>query len=384
MLLEQIWSTIPALQDALVQHPLVLDREQVWVMLRQLLLADAPSTGVMLPGAIFDQISDIAAVFGLADRLDTGLAGVGSGGLWLGVAKARADLVVVAHMDRLSFRLRALYDNRNAALSPLYPVELTLPLTQGTARALRFNAEQGRLQFVARGQVLPVEEAENLAFFRAAEGIIDWSDIVTLGQMPSLRGDLAEGCGLHNVAGVLMALGAASVLRQVEETMLEHNRRCLFIFHDRHNGLPDALTGRGESNGAAPVLGTVVVGGQMVSRVSVLKHGAGAAYAFATDCGWHVPLNFQQFTRDLADEYHRVMPANAQYNRGGIACQDVGIEGRRGRLLGMTGLPLSRLSAGQEHGSLKDLQAGIWWLSVFLAAVLNLVPEVTARYAFSR
>ncbi len=384
MLLEQIWSTIPGLQDALVQHPLVQDREQVWVMLRQLLLAHAPSTGVTLPGAIFDQVSDVAAAIGLADRLDTGLAGIGNGGLWLGVAKPRADLVVVAHLDRLSFRLRALYDDRNAALSPIYPVELTLPLTQCTAKALRFSAEQGRLQLSARGELLPVKEAESLAFFRADEGTIAWPDTITLGQMPTLRGELVEGCGLDNVAGVLMTLGAAAVLRQVEETMLEHNRRCLFFFHDRHNGLPDALTGRGDSAYVSPALGTVIVGGQVISRASVLKHGAGAAYAFATDCDWHVPLNFQQFTRDLAEEYDQVMPAKAQYNRGGISCQDVGIGRHRGRILGMTGPPLSCLHAGQERGSLKDLQAGIWWLSAFLAAVLNLVPGVTARYALSR
>jgi hypothetical protein len=40
--------------------------------------------------------------------------------------------------------------------------------------------------------------------------------------------------------------------------------------------------------------------------------------------------------------------------------------------------------AGRESARLSDVQSGVWWLAHFVPAVLNLVPELTPRYALGR
>ena len=79
MLLEQVWGAVRGLQDAVDRQPLVADRDLVWQMLRQLMASPAPATGAMLPGGIFDEVTDIAAALGLADRLEAASGLVGRG-----------------------------------------------------------------------------------------------------------------------------------------------------------------------------------------------------------------------------------------------------------------------------------------------------------------
>ncbi len=105
MLLEHLLHVIPTLDEAIRHQSVVADRERSWLALKQLLQANAPSTGAALPGGIIDQMTDIAAVFGLADRLENDLAGPGNPGLFIGVVKPQADLIVVAPLDRLTLRI---------------------------------------------------------------------------------------------------------------------------------------------------------------------------------------------------------------------------------------------------------------------------------------
>jgi hypothetical protein len=39
---------------------------------------------------------------------------------------------------------------------------------------------------------------------------------------------------------------------------------------------------------------------------------------------------------------------------------------------------------GYEAARLSDIQSSVWWLTYFVAATLNLVPELTPRYALGR
>mgnify|MGYP000157998197 CR=1 FL=1 len=192
-----------------------------------------------------------------------------------------------------------------------------------------------------------------------------------------------RGAGLDNAAGVLCVLGAAGVLRMVEESMLEHDRRCLFVFPDRRTAGLQQIVGRGQL-ASAPLLGTVVVEGQAVDPAQAIQYEAGIGYAFHSSGGVMVPMNYQALTHDLALDFAQFRPAAAQYNA--VHHTLVGREQRvnHSRVLGLMGPPLSRPHAGQEIVFMKDIQSSVWWLSCTLALMLNLVPSVTESYMLGR
>ncbi|MFC1959188.1 hypothetical protein ACFLYO_00610 [Chloroflexota bacterium] len=384
MLLEQLWQDVPELPNHIRRQSLVADAESVWVMLRQLMLAYAPSTGAVLPGSIFEQVSDIAAVFGLADRLDISLGGAGCAGLWLGVAKEQVDLVVLAHLDRLTFRVQSVQDEHTALVSPICVTNMSNEIVPAPARSFRFNAQRGRIQVVAQGQLsLGPDDAY---YFEIERGSLAPLDLITLDLQPRRQGSWVRGSGLDNAAGVLSTLAVASVLRQVEEVLLEHNRRCLFIFPDRQDFSPDMLWTNGLGQNIRPALGTVMVDGQVIES-ETLHYEAGMGYSFASSgqCGLLVPTNYQQLTWDLASTFETYMPAIAQHNYVvGPGLSQPCIGDFRGRILGLMGPPVSSPHAGQEIVHIKDIQAGIWWLSCYLSFVLELVPSVSVKYALGR
>lgn len=389
MLLNQLWQAIPALQAAFEDQALVEDREKVWVLLRRLITAPAPSGGVTLPGAIFDELTDIAAAFGLADRLEADLAGMGSSGLWLGVEKDRADLVALTHLDRPSFRVHSLEEAQNPVLFSLVvpsPVKAAVRLP---ARALRYDPDQGQLVTAARGQLFSLldhdDGDEALWVFQVQSGTVSCLDTVTLDFAPTRQGDVIQGSGLDNAAGVLMALGAAALLRQAEQSLLEQNRRCLFLFCDQH--LAEAGVGHrpGGAVSSWPVLGSVIVNVQPIYRTPVLRHGAGVGYAFASagENGLIVPPHYQRLTHDLAQAFGDFTPQPIAQSHCRAAVHGYS-RLVRGRTLGLFGPSLSYTAQGMEQVSLRDVQAGIGWLACFLGLALNLVPEVVARYALDR
>jgi hypothetical protein len=178
----------------------------------------------------------------------------------------------------------------------------------------------------------------------------------------------------------------ASVLRHVEEVLLEHNRRCLFIFTDRQDFVPDMLWTDGLGQNIHPNFGTVIVDGQIIED-EALQYEAGIGYAFssAKQSGLFVPVNYQQLTWDLASAFEVYMPSIAQYNYVVAAGRrQRGMGEFRGRILGLMGPPVSSPHAGQEIVHIKDIQAGIWWLSCYLPLVLGLVPTVSAAYVLGR
>ncbi|NPV67993.1 MAG: hypothetical protein HPY64_12685 [Anaerolineae bacterium] len=380
MVLEQLWRAVPGLESAIRQQPLAADREAAWVMLRSLLQAFAPSTGTTLPNGILDQVSDIAAAFGLADRLEADLGGVGNAGLWLGVAGGRVDLLVVAHLDRQTFRIERVEEDGQSAR--LVPVCTTMPCAEAVSapgRALRL--QDGRLEVGARGHLRADRQGVS---FQAEEGLLLPSDLVTPDGNPRRQGDRVSGGGLDNAAGVLSVLGAAAALRRVEETLLEYDRRCLFVFPDRQDYSLTALMAMCPA--LRPTLGTIIV--DVVGTVGTgVRPGAGAVCVLAGSQadGLVVPLNYQQLAQPLAEALNDIRPGSVQLWR---ACPEewLGAVSRslRERVLGYIGPAISKTRPGDETVHLPDIQAVAWWLACYIAAVLNLAPEVTRQYALGR
>lgn len=382
MVLEQLWREIPSLETVIRQQTLVSDREQAWLFLRQLMMAHAPTTGAGLPGGIIDQVSDIAAVFGLADRLVPDMAGPGCPGLWVGVARDSVDLLIVTPLDRLTFRPARLVDDATAVLSKICSDGEIHDIAQTPAKALRFDGDRGRLTVAAQGQVASFGGELR---FRAEHGVVTWADAITFDLMPRRQNDWVRGGGLDNAAGVLCALATAAVLRQIEESLLEQNRRCVFVFPDRRDIDVSNLT-RGGAERVQPGLGTVWIEGQPIASETGPQYEAGAVYSFANEkrCGLHVPLNYQQLMFDLDSSFLNLFTAMAQFVP--VVASGCG-EGERNycqRTLGVMGPPLSRPHAGQEMVHLQDLASSTWWIATYVSLVLNLVPSVTARYALGR
>ncbi len=382
--LEQLWRAVPGLENAIRRQPLAVDREATWVMLRALLQAYAPSTGTTLPNAIVDQVSDIAAAFGLVDRLDPELGGIGNAGLWLGVAGGRVDLLVVAHLDRLTFWIEALDpDGRNARVLPVGTAATFEALPPAPAVALRL--EDGRLGEAAQGYLQADQRGMR---FQTESGTLLPSDLITFSRKPQRRGDRIQGVGIDNAAGVLCALGVAAVLRRVEEILLEYDRRCLFVFPDRRDFSLTALMAAKPA--LCPRLGVVVVDVQRVAAGAAdtgAMHGAGTAYSLSNEHreGLLVPLNYRQLTHMLANDLNTARPASVQQGLSGTLAGDMAdSDAWRGRILGYMGPPVSQPHPGDEAIHLHDVQATVWWLACYVAAILNLAPEIAGQYALGR
>ncbi len=380
MVLEQLWRAVPGLESAIRQQPLAADREASWVMLRSLLQAFAPSTGTTLPNSILDQVSDIAAAFGLADRLEADLGGVGNAGLWLGVAGGQADVLVVAHLDRQTFRVDRLEDDdRSARLMPVCIAKPYAVVASVPGRALRM--QDGRLEVGARGRLHA--DAQGV-FFQAEEGLLLPSDLITVDGNPRRQGDRVSGGGLDNAAGVLSALGAAAALRRVEETLLEYDRRCLFVFPDRQDYSLTTLMAACPA--LRPALGAIIVD-VVEAEDAGEQPGTGAVCVLAGSRadGLVVPLNYQQLAQTLAVALNDARPASVQLRR---ACPEEWLGTASGawreRVLGYIGPAINRARPGNETMHLPDIQAVVWWLACYIAAVLNLAPEVTGQYALGR
>ena len=108
------------------------------------------------------------------------------------------------------------------------------------------------------------------------------------------------------------------------------------------------------------------------------------AYAHQVD-GVHgpwTPMNYQQLTHELAASFVSYRPDGVQANaaQGAIGACPASLR----RVIGVMGPPVSQLIGDDERASLRDIQAGVVWLAVYLAAVLNLVPDITVRYALER
>ncbi len=374
--------TLPALAQRLADMPALRDTEVVWPLLERLLVAHAPSGGAALPGGIGDDIAALAGELELGDRWLPDLAATGNCALWLGARKPDADLVVVAHMDRPSFRVKAL------AAGELFPIcanrfppgEYRVP-----AKAVRF--EDGRLVVGAAGVLVSRkgDSAESL-HFEARRGQLAWDDTVLLDVHPLREGERVVGTGLDNSLGVLTALLAASVLRGVEDALTAQERRCLFVFSDQEEGPPDGFFGHGAARLThalrPPACGCVVVDAHTAGLGLMPQIGSGVSYSAAS--GWGrgslVPPNYHALGLALTTALNAQRAGTAQLNTGYLSRSDDMILGQWTRVLALVGPPMSDPHTGYESAALGDIQGGAWWLAYFLAAALGLSAELSARY----
>jgi len=349
-----------------------------WEALARLLRAHAPSGGAGLPNAIGPLIGQLAAELGLSEGWMPRLGATGNAALWLGQPRPRADLLIAAHMDRPSFRVR------EAARGTLYPIcanRFPDGLYSAQAKALRFRADEG-LIVAARGQLISQRgpQGDSLTF-ENREGHLAWHDLVTLEAEPRLdEGGVVHGTGLDNSLGVLAALLAAAHLRRV----LPADLGVLFVFTDQEEGDPQAFFGHGAARLAyalpPPRLGTIILDAHGMLADGPLIGGQGASHGTisAWGRGSIVPPQAMALALDLAQVVNTWRPATVQFNTGYMSRSDDLALGRWSQILALIGPPMRDAHTAHESAHLADMGHAGLWLACFCAALLN--PGVAARY----
>ncbi|MCC7446612.1 MAG: hypothetical protein IT324_04310 [Anaerolineae bacterium] len=384
-MLQSIQHAVPGLTEALHTTPLVNESGFIWDYLRRLLLAHAPSGGCNLPGAIQDEITDMVRALGLADRYLPRIGSTGNAGIWLGADKPQADVIVVSHMDRPSFRVGAAGDG---SLYPICAFRFPVGTYKVPAKAVHF--EGGKLTVGARGTLI-AENSDGRQTLRmiVADGELRWYDTVLMDVEPTLLNDLIQGTGLDNCLGVITMLGAVAVLRKVEAVLRDHNRRCLFVFTDQEEGIPEAYFGHGAARLTyavpPPTFGCIIADAHTVTPGGPLVLGDGASHGniSAWSRGSVVPPNYLTLAIDLSAELNQQRSHTVQMNTGYLSRSDDMPLGRWTQILGMIGAPMTDAHTGHERASLSDLPSAMWWLSHFTVAVLAINMELVQTYALN-
>jgi len=376
---------VPVLSDQLTRFFAHTTREVQWRLLERLLLAHAPSGGANLLGGIGDDIASLADELGLRDRVIPYLGSTGNTAIWLGAEKP-ADLVIVAHMDRASFRVKSV---EGGILYPLCANRFPLGEYRVAAKAVRF--ERGRLVVCADGMLVSNRDGkQDTLHMDVKRGKLSWYDTVLMDVSPACDGDTVIGTGLDNSLGVLICLLAAAALRPLETLLQSRGRRCLFVFTDQEEGPADGFFGYGASRMAyvlpQPTYGCVVVDthtsgpkldpvmGQGICLSAVSQWGRGSI----------VPPNYQALAADLMTGLNGVRPHTIQVNNSYHSRSDDMALGRWTRILALSGPPMVNPHTGQESARLRDVESGVWWLSYFLIAAMNLAQTLVPRYALGR
>lgn len=376
---------VPDLPSALASVSALHDDDALWPLLHRLLVANAPSGGALLPGGIGGEIAALASELGLGDRWLGELRHTGNAALWLG-ADGPADVVVVAHMDRPSFRV---LDPETGALVPVCANRFPDGDYHTGAKALRF--EDGRLIVGAAGTIVSHRGAEGDSLrFEPTQGALAWQDTITMHVEPvrTAAGEVI-GTGLDNVLGVLTALLAAAALHRVEDVLRARGARVLVVFSDQEEGPPEAFFGHGAARltyAVPPPRGSVIVDAHAADQEAGPFMGGGVSHG--TLSGWGrgslVPPNYHALARDLAPGVNGARPDTVQFSTGYLSRSDDMALGRWSKILALIGPPMLNAHTGHETAQIADIRSGAWWLSYFLAAALNLPPELDERYALGR
>lgn len=372
-------ATLAQYLPTLEQIDLAHNRDLLWQTLRRLLVANAPSGGAWLRGAIAGEIGALAAEFNLADRFIPQIANTGNAGIWLGADKAQADVIVVAHMDRPSYRVR---DVATGDLYPICAIRFPDGVYRCGAKSMRYDAAQGQLVVGSRGTL--THDAGKLTY-ETHEGELQWYDTLTLDVEPTLQEDRVTGTGLDNCLGVVSAFGLATALRLVENQLIEANRRLLIVFSDQEEGIPEAYFGHGAARLTyavpPPVIGCIIADGHNVNApVPQVGDGASHGVVSAYSRGSVVPPNFQRLAVDLAGTVEQLRPGTVQMNTGYLSRSDDMPLGRWTQILGMVGAPILEPHTGEESASLSDVANAIVWLTYYTSACLSISPKLARDY----
>jgi hypothetical protein len=386
-MLNNLYTALPGLDAALDAHPYLMDSAALWGDLERLLNAHAPSAGAWLPGAIGDDIGAIADKLGLGSRFIPHLRRTGNAALRLGLPSDSADVIVVAHMDRPSFRPR---DLASGELYPMCSIRIPGEAYTCGGKALRFS--EGRMTVSGRGTItFEKRDGVDSIRFTAESGALAHGDTVVMDVEPVLKDGVITATGLDNCLGVMTALGAAAALGAVDSHLQRLGKRVLVVFSDQEEGIPDAFFGYGAARLTgimpAPTYGMICVDGQTAGADGAsprLGEGAGFGTVSAWSRGAVVPPNYLALGVDLVAAINAAHPGTAQVNTGYLSRSDDMILSRWTQVLAMIGPPMVNPHTVQESAHLRDLQHAIRWLTVYLAAALGVEAELNDRYALTR
>lgn len=351
----------------------------LWWALSRLLRAHAPSGGAGLRGAIGPLIGQLATELGLSDGWIPRLGATGNAALRLGNDVAWPDLVIAAHMDRPSFRVR---DPQRGALYPICANRFPDGAYTAQAKALRYQSDEG-LVVAARGKLTSQREPEgDSLIFAAHEGQLAWHDLVTLEAEPRLdEVGIVHGTGLDNGLGVLAALLTAARLRALP---VWDDFSLLIVFTDQEEGDPQAFFGHGAARLAhalpPPRLGTIILDAHGLMPEGPLMGGQGASHGTisAWGRGSIVPPQAIALALDLAQSVNAWRPATVQFNTGYMSRSDDLALGRWSQILALIGPPMRDAHTTHESAHLADVEGAGLWAACFCAALLS--PAIASRY----
>ncbi|MDX2159817.1 MAG: M20/M25/M40 family metallo-hydrolase [bacterium] len=377
-MIEHIWDALPGLRT-LDDHPLLKADGALESFLLRLLHAHAPRAGCALPGGIGTVIGEIAAEYGLADRFTLNFAGTGNAALDIGAANDQPDIVIVAHMDRPSFRVR------DAAAHTIYPVcALRLPAGgyECAAKAIRWDANARSLIVASRGMFTGY--GTTLHYHTA--GDLRWTDTIVMEAEQTLIDGLITGTGLDNSLGVAAAFGAAVAFQRLEADLIRWQRRILFVFSDEEEGIPDVFFGHGAARLAQhirPVRGAIICDAHTAGDTLISQVGNGASHGVISGQGKGalVALNGVALAVDLAASLNQTAPGTVQLNSGYLSRSDDMGMARWTRILGMIGVPMHDPHTAHETALVGDVEKTIRWLTQYTAACLGVSPALVDAYA---
>jgi hypothetical protein len=381
-MLTALYSAHPELEETLRAHPYLTGTDVIWEDLEALLQAHAPSGAVLLPGGIGDMLHTIIQRRLPSARYEI-LGSTGNSGLSFGAAKAELDLLICAHLDRPTFKVR---QTNTGEVYPICAIRIPGERYQCRARAIRYA--HGHLDYGATGTLFIEQTDKGLRFaMQTEEGMLRERDLVVMDAEPRLTNGLIEGTGLDNCLGVVTLLGLAHTLSTQHYLLEAANLRVMLAFTDQEEGIPEAYFGHGAARLThylpQPTLGCMVADGQTVQAEGPLQSqtGTGHGVVSAWSRGTVVPPNYVALAEDLAESVNALHPSTVQMNHGYLSRSDDMALGRWAPILGMIGPPMTGAHTAEEAAYLTDLQAAVRWISHYALAVLGLSSDLKAEYA---
>ncbi len=358
-------------------HPFLGD-DVLWSGLSRLLDAHAPRAGCALPGGIGDVIAQLADEQGLSAHFEPTIAQTGNAAITIGAAKPQPDILIVAHMDRPSFRVKSVETGE------IYPVcALRVPVGYTCdAKAIRYDSAQKSLIVGSRGRFVYTIDGLH---YHPNTGDLRWYDTIIMDAPPTRKDGIIIGTGLDNSLGVAAALGAAVLLLNDLDDLQAQNKQVMIAFTDEEEGIPDAFFGHGAARLAhhvQPTIGFILCDGHTAGDGMIPQLGQGASHGVITGMGRGsvVAPNFVRLAVDLAESVNAARPVTAQLNTGYLSrSDDMGLS-RAMRVLGMIGTPMIKPHTAQEQARLSDVVQTAAWLTMFTAACLGLSPEIAHAY----
>ena len=356
--------------SAFVDHPFS-SPDTLWSAFSRLLNANAPRAGCALNGGIGEVIEQIVREQGLEPYFSRNLFNTGNATITMGSEKPQPDVLIVAHMDRPSFRVKSA---ETGEIYPVCAVRAPMPY-KCDAKAIRYDSEQQTLVIGSRGIFT---NGENGLHYQATQGDLRWYDTIVMDAEPTLIDGVVSGTGLDNCLGVVTGLGLALKLKQIESTLIEQNKRVMIAFSDEEEGIPEFFFGHGAARLAyhvQPTTGVIICDAHPAGGEGNPALGGGAGHGVITGLGRGslVAPNFVSLAVDLAESVNQARPGTVQLNTGYLSrSDDMGLS-RAMRVLGLIGAPMLNAHTAQEQAHINDVPRAINWLMAFTTACLGWV-----------